>query len=146
MLQAFNKSHTVPTRFHAISIIHAPFIIPRYPITSIKSEIKYSPKMILVKLQLVLRISDIKITKMVSEWGEARPSEHVYSTVGDFTYRIYLIKCPGVYFLAASVEGAFKRDGRLFETGVYCFVYFKLLLISSYYALFGCCHSSQLQS
>ncbi len=59
-------------------------------------------------------------------------------------YRIYLIKRPGFYFLAASVEGAFKRDGRLFETGVYCFVYFKLLLISSYYALFGCYHSSQL--
>ncbi len=86
-------------------------LFPGIQITSIKSEIKYSPKMILVKLQLVLRISDIKITKMVSEWGEARPSEHVYSTVGDFTYRIYLIKCPGVYFLAASVEGAFKRDG-----------------------------------
>ncbi len=61
-------------------------------------------------------------------------------------YHIYLIKRPGVYFLETSVEGAFKRDGRLFETGVYCFVYFKLLLISSYYALFGCCHSSQLKS
>ncbi len=27
-------------------------------------------------------------------------------------YRIYLIKRPGVYFIATSVEGAFKRDGR----------------------------------
>ena len=50
-------------------------------------------------------------------------------------YSIYLMKRLAVYFLAAYVEGAFKRDGRLFETGVYCFVYFKLLLISSYYAL-----------
>ena len=46
-------------------------------------------------------------------------------------YCIYLIKRPGVYLLATSVEGdvtegAFKRDGRLFETGVYCYVYFKL--------------------
>ena len=63
-------------------------------------------------------------------------------------YCIYLIKHPGVYFhiVLGLAEGAFKRDGRLFETGVYCFVYFKLLLISSYYALFGCCHSSQLKS
>ncbi len=38
-------------------------------------------------------------------------------------YCIYLIKRPGVYFLAASVERAFKQDGRLFETSVYCFVY-----------------------
>ncbi len=43
-----------------------------------------------------------------------------------YKYCIYFIKRPGVYFLATSVEGAFKRDGRLFETGVYCYVYFKL--------------------
>ena len=59
---------------------------------------------------------------------------------------IYLIKHPGVYFLATSVEGAFKQDGRLFETGVYCYVYFKLLHSSSYYAILGCCHSSRLKS
>ena len=49
------------------------FPIPQVSkLQSIKSEIKYSPKMILVKLvgsynisQLILRISDIKRTKMV---------------------------------------------------------------------------------
>ena len=32
-------------------------------------------------------------------------------------YRIGLIKHPGVYFLAHLLEGAFKRDGRLFKHG-----------------------------
>ena len=32
---------------------------------------------------------------------------------------MYLIKRPGVYFISKSVKGAFKRDGRLFEMGVY---------------------------
>ncbi len=58
-------------------------------------------------------------------------------------YRIYLIKRPGVYLLATSVEEAFKRDGCLLETGGYCYVYFKLLHSNSYIIL-GCCHSSQL--
>ncbi len=58
----------------------------------------------------------------------------------------YLIKRPGVYFLATSVEGVFKRDGRLFETGVYCCAYFKLLPSTSYYAILDYYHSSHLKS
>ncbi len=42
-------------------------------------------------------------------------------------YRIYLIKRPGVYFILKSVKGAFKRGGRLFKEGVYCYVYSKTL-------------------
>ncbi len=32
------------------------------------------------------------------------------------------IKRLGIYLLATSVKGVFKQDGRLFETGVYCYV------------------------
>ncbi len=44
-----------------------------------------------------------------------------------YIYCIYLIKRPGVYFRSKSLEGAFKRGGRLNEEGVYCYVYSKTL-------------------
>ncbi len=39
------------------------------------------------------------------------------------SYCIYLIKRPGVYFRSQSLEGAFKRGGRL----IYYYVYSKIL-------------------
>ena len=81
------------------------------------------------------------VKRIQTKWPSIprRPLCILESTCTSYAYRIYLIKRLGVYFLAASVEGAFKRDGRLFETGVYCFVYFKLFLAAATY-------SSQLQS
>ena len=50
-------------------------------------------------------------------------------------YCIYLIKRPGVYVRSKSLEGAFKRGGRLIQEGVYLCP--KLLHSSSYCALLG---------
>ncbi len=42
-------------------------------------------------------------------------------------YCIYLIKRPGIYFRSKSLEGAFKRGGRLIQEGIYCYVSSKTL-------------------
>ena len=52
----------------------------------------------------------------------------MYIIANPCKYRIYLIKRPGVYFRSKSLEGAFKRGGRLIQEGVYCYVYFFLSL------------------
>ena len=52
-------------------------------------------------------------------------------------YGIYLIKRPGVYFRSKSLEGAFKRGGRLKRRAFIVMSTPKLLHSSSYCALLG---------
>ncbi len=40
----------------------------------------------------------------------------------NYNYIYTVIKRPGVYFRSKSLEGAFKRGGRLIQEGVYCYV------------------------
>ncbi|XP_064400799.1 E3 ubiquitin-protein ligase UBR4-like isoform X1 [Halichondria panicea] len=95
------STHSCRVDFDGFYLENEPYAMNRrfftlYPITSIKSEIKYSPKMILVKLQLVLRISDIKITKMVRTvyrlW-QMSSSYKKQEDVDDYTQLLPLLLC-----------------------------------------------------
>ena len=93
----------------------------------------YPPVKLLVK-ELIVSVLDIASDEMLNLLFEVMTRFYVENE-----YHIYLIKRPGVYFISKSVEGVFKRDGYLFEMGVYWPCLLQTLAQQQlYYALFGC--------